>query len=206
MSATTLPRNEVRPDYYPTPPWAARAIMPTIRKRLATRDRMHGSVPRPERWMVLDAGCGDGNILAELRAAMPSAMIEGVDFDATLVASARARGLPATECNFFSLRSGPWHAIAMNPPFSDGLRFVAHAIELVRPHGGFVVALLRLPWLAGACRADFHREHGSDLYVLPKRPDFTGGGGDRTEYAWYVFGGQPGPGGRWTLLDCEGAQ
>lgn len=203
MSATTLPRNEVRPDYYATPQWCVRAILPTIRKRLSTLDRARGGVPKPEQWALLDAGCGDGNILRELVSAFPESLCEGVDSDPALLDTARLRNLPVTECDFLSIKAGPWHAVVMNPPFSDALRFVSHAIDLVQPQGGFVVALLRLPWLAGANRLAFHREHGSDIYVLPKRPDFTGGGGDRTEYCWFVFRGEPGFGGRWTLLDCK---
>jgi hypothetical protein len=26
-----------------------------------------------------------------------------------------------------------------------------------------------------------------DIYVLPNRPDFSGGGGDSCEYAWFVW-------------------
>lgn len=50
-------------------------------------------------------------------------------------------------------------------------------------------------------RADFHRRHPSDVFVLPRRPSFTGGGTDATEYAWFVWG--PGRGNRWYVLTID---
>jgi hypothetical protein len=38
---------------------------------------------------------------------------------------------------------------------------------------GTVALLLRLNWLGSQERAMFHREHPSDILLLPKRPEFT---------------------------------
>ena len=71
-----------------------------------------------------------------------------------------------------------------NPAFSLATGFVPWALTRAR----IVVLLLRLNFLASAKRAPFFHEHPPSLYVLPNRPDFTGDGGDMTEYAWFAWG------------------
>jgi hypothetical protein len=90
--------------------------------------------------------------------------------------------------------------VIMNPPFSLGLSFVEYALSHTR-RGATIVALLRLAFLEGQGRAELHRKHPSDVYVLPKRPSFTGKGTDSSAYGWFVWG--PGRGGRWQVLDIQ---
>jgi hypothetical protein len=72
------------------------------------------------------------------------------------------------------------------------------------PDCGTAAFLLRLNWLGGQARAAWHRANPCDVYVLPRRPSFTGKGTDATEYAWMVWG--TGRGGRWSVLEVEGAR
>jgi hypothetical protein len=51
--------------------------------------------------------------------------------------------------------------------------------------------LLRINFIATQERAGFMRAHTPSLYVTPRRPDFTGGGGDGTEYAWFGWDNNP---------------
>ena len=55
--------------------------------------------------------------------------------------------------------------------------------------------LLPLAFVCSEERRQFNREHPADIYILQKRPSFTGKGSDLTDVAWYVWG--PGRGGRW---------
>ena len=81
------------------------------------------------------------------------------------------------------IRSGSFSVCLTNPPYQDAHRFVVQALTQCDT----VVMLLRLNWLASAERRDWLAEHTPDVYVLPNRPDFTGDGGDATEYAWMVW-------------------
>jgi hypothetical protein len=102
-------------------------------------------------------------------------------------------------CDALTESSTLWAAdvIIMNPPYKLAMEFVEHAIE----SAGVTVCLLRLAFLASQKRAAFWREHPADVYVLPKRPSFTGGGTDSTDYAWFVWSPLQEAGNRWFILD-----
>jgi hypothetical protein len=75
----------------------------------------------------------------------------------------------------------PYEVVMTNPPYSLAQEFIEACFPLAR----HVVMLLRINFLASEARAGFMRAFPPDIYVLPNRPDFTGGGGDSTEYAWF---------------------
>lgn len=73
-----------------------------------------------------------------------------------------------------------------NPPYSLAEDFVRHAYGLY-PNAELVF-LLRLAFLSTERRLKLWRHIGvPDIYVLPNRPSFTGGGTDSTDYAWFVW-------------------
>jgi hypothetical protein len=82
---------------------------------------------------------------------------------------------------FFGRR---WDVVITNPPFSLAFEFVKQALE----HAPVVVLLLRINWLGSQDRRDWLKAHRPAVHVLPNRPDFTGEGGDATEYAWLIWG------------------
>ena len=182
MSSTNRGGQRHPDDYYVTPAWATAAILPHI--------SLQGDVP-----IVLDPGCGDGAILRICGARWPRATLLGYDIEDRGCVQAVIRD---------ALSPASWgrpDLIIVNPPFSLAMQFLARALREVAP-GGEVVFLLRLAWMAGQRRAIFHRAHPSDVYVLSRRPSFTGRGCDSADYAWFAFG--PGRGGRWQVLDCNG--
>lgn len=74
-----------------------------------------------------------------------------------------------------------------NPPYKKAQEHIEHAMYLLRPMGilGF---LLRLNFLSSKGRFSFfQRLPPWRVYVLVDRPDFTGEGGDATEYAFFVW-------------------
>jgi predicted RNA methylase len=178
-------------DFYRTPAEAVRAILPYLGR------------PRT----IVDLGCGDGAIGEVLVQQLgDTTTVIGVEIDPSRAASAEACGpydrvdvrdvllwKPAAIDRTFDLA-------ILNPPFRHAEAFVECALSLVR-HGGTVAALVRLGWLAGQKRAAFHRAHPCDVHVFSRRPSFTGGGTDSSEYAWLVYG--LGRGGRWSLLESE---
>jgi len=75
--------------------------------------------------------------------------------------------------------------IVTNPPFSIAKEFADHAIS----RADHVYMLLRLNFLGSRKRKEWWKanEPGA-LFVLSERPDFTGGGGDACDYAWFYWG------------------
>ncbi len=70
-----------------------------------------------------------------------------------------------------------------NPPYKDAQRHVEHALDVSGRH---VAMLLRLGFLAGQKRGRELWELWPPrcVWVLSKRPSFTGGGTDSTDYGW----------------------
>lgn len=64
--------------------------------------------------------------------------------------------------------------------------------------------LLRLNFLGSQRRAAWLRAWTPDVYVLPRRPSFTGRGTDSCEYAWCVWHeDRRGPRGSVEVLELE---
>jgi len=71
-----------------------------------------------------------------------------------------------------------------NPPFSLAQEFIKKALK----HADTVIMLLRLNFLGSQKRNKFWIENEPDaLFILSKRPSFTGKGTDSAEYAWFVW-------------------
>lgn len=183
-------------EWYRTPSSCVDAIVP------------HLGLPRS----TIDLGCGDGAIGKALRAHWgPGCTIDGFEIDAKRAAVARESGcyddiFEGEDGNILTLDTAAFDGadvVISNPAFSHAEGFARQALRLVRP-GGVVAFLLRLGWLASRSRVAFHREHPCDVYVLPKRPSFTGNGkSDSADYFWALWG--LGRGGRWAVPECDPA-
>lgn len=78
-------------------------------------------------------------------------------------------------------------AVVGNPPYIRAQEHVQHALYLLRT-GGVLGFLLRINFLATQGRYRFFRRFPPwRVYVLAERPDFTGDGGDATEYAFMAW-------------------
>ena len=131
---------------------------------------------------VLDAGAGSGNIYYEVIKRYPN--VVGVDID--------PKFSPCVTSNYleYGLDYG---TTIMNPPFSLWMEFVQHA----RKNSEHVLALGRLDMLSSVKRHDFMRDTHPNVYVLSRRPSFTGDGAtDSRSYAWFEWPGE----GRWEVL------
>ena len=74
--------------------------------------------------------------------------------------------------------------IITNPPFSIAQEFIEHSMSLAPT----VIMLLRINFLGSQKRYSFWQQFPPDgLYILSKRPSFTGTGTDATDYAWFVW-------------------
>ena len=182
MSATNrnLPGNERKSeDYYSTPAWVTKAILPHINLR----------------GPVLDPCCGDGAILDQL----PTFGI-GIEINKERSEIAGQKHLVIYGSALDHSQQWPiCNTIITNPPYVSALPFILRAIAQGFDDIGDCAFLLRLNFLGSKKRAEFHKNHPSDIFVLPQRPSYTGDGAtDATEYAWFVWG--PNRGNRWQIL------
>lgn len=175
MSATNRGGKRSPADFYATPEWCVRRLLDAI------------DLPGGE-W--LEPAAGDGAIIratarpdvnwsawelrSEERAALCNALPKDrVHIEDFLEASAAGR-----------LGNRRYSVAITNPPFRLAQDFIDSCLQCADQ----VVMLLRLNYLASKSRWDFMSGHTPDVYVLPSRPSFTGGGTDSIEYAWFVWG------------------
>lgn len=86
--------------------------------------------------------------------------------------------------DFQSMR---YDAIISNPPYLLAQEFVEKSMRLLVPHG-LCVFLLRINFLGSQKRTAFWKAYPlTELIVHSRRPSFTGGGNDSTEYAHFVW-------------------
>lgn len=181
-------------EFYRTPAWATRAILPLLGRPSTT----------------IDLGCGDGAIGKALRDAWgDGCAIDGWELDPKRALAATHATTDAgvqvyndvLEDDLLKIDPADYAGndlIISNPPYSHAEAFARVALQLVRP-GGLVAFLLRLAFVEGQKRVAFHREFPSDVHVLAARPSFNGMGTDSAAYAWFVWG--LGRGGRWSVLE-----
>jgi hypothetical protein len=189
MSSTNRGGQRHNDDFYATPAWCTLAILPHL---VVMRDGP-----------VLDPFCGDGAILRAVVGSGRSELdgVRGIEIDGDRAKSAKP-WVGWIACRDAFSPDHSWcitgQTVLTNPPYSLAEKAVRRALYEVGPDGE-VAFLLRLAFLASAKRADLHRMHPSDVYVLSRRPSFTyDGKTDSTDYAWFVWG--PGRGGRWSIL------
>jgi hypothetical protein len=85
--------------------------------------------------------------------------------------------------DFFEWDAGT-DLILSNPPFSIAQDFIDHSLE----HSNTCIMLLRINYLGSIGRHDWWKSNPpTALFVLSKRPSFTGKGTDATDYAWFVW-------------------
>ncbi len=184
MSSTGRGATRRDGDFYATPSWCV--------------DLLVDALP-PFTGRVVDAGCGEGAILDALVGnAYELDHLLGIERSPQLAAAAAAKSYSVVNADFLTYFDRITHAVIMNPPYKLAKEFIDQAMRLVQLNDGFVAALLRLPFLASQKRRHWWQDNPADVYVLSKRPSFTGKGTDSCDYAWFIWG--PGPRGRVVVL------
>lgn len=162
-------------DFFPTPPWATRALCELLRER---------GVPigGQEVW---DPACGEGHMVGPLQEEFWHA--EGSDvFD-------YGRGYRVRD--FLDPAGHAYRPdwIITNPPFATSLQFALIALPLARAG---VALLVRTAWLAGAERYErlFGPQPPSIVAQFCERVPMTRGRWDpaastATDYAWVIWRG-----------------
>lgn len=144
-------------DFYATPEWCTRAVLPEL---------------APFHTMI-EPGCGNGAIARVVKQFHPDARIFGVDVNEDRLSQARPYLVTGWSRHGSFLDWYPWSErfdIAIgNPPYDLAMDFIRHALTMTNR----VCFLLRVNFLASKERASFHRTHPSHLHILPKRPSFA---------------------------------
>lgn len=204
MSATGRGSARTKLDFYSTPDWATDAILDVI---LPPGGSWTRNPPR-----ILEPAAGDGAIVRRLLArGVPATHIEACEIDRRRATACERAGITTIRGDFLKTNAfgSQWHELVItNPPYRLAEAFAQTALELVRP-GGWVAMLLRLNWLEGQKRTEFHRANRASVYVLPRRPAFGGRKGtDACGYGWFVWGQDHGADkrGRLEFLDVPPAR
>jgi len=179
VSATNRGGKRISGDKYPTPKSALDAISPVFAQLY-------------EGGALLEPSCGAGNVINYLRQALPEAgPWFGVEIDPDFSKSWDQLGDDHKMIgDFLSMDFGAkrWAFVVGNPPYRDGEAFVRKSFELLEEGTGRLLFLLRLNFLGSQKRwqlfLDLPLAH---VFVLSKRPSFTGNGTDATEYAWFLW-------------------
>jgi hypothetical protein len=163
MSSTNRGAERRQDDAYYTPGWA-------VRRLLDVWTPLHGRLVEP--------ACGDGAIICAIGIAL-----DWIGYDIRVVPPSAAIHM---QCDF--LTEAPDNpsvvAVITNPPYCLAEEFIRKSRELYQ--NAELVFLLRLAFLASEKRLQLWRDIGTpDVYVLPNRPSFTGGGTDSADYAWF---------------------
>ena len=199
MTATNRGGERNRDDYYATPLWVTKLILPRLKPKAA------------ERW-IIEPGAGNGSILrAMIEEGFPPERMIGIEAntDRAEQLCTLHRNVTVLPFDYFSpsvqakldamgvLRAP--RIIIGNPPFSKAEEFIVRSIQLAGENG-FVVMLLRLGFLESKKRCQFHKAHPAHVHVLTTRPSFIEGKGtDSTAYGWFIWGdSKPG---RWEILE-----
>lgn len=178
MSSTNRGGKRSPADYYSTPAWCVTRLMEALKlpagewlEPAAGTGAIIRAVPRRDvTWTAWELR---GETRPDLSALIPSSRLNFGDF----LAAQRHGHL-----------EGRRYQVAMtNPPFSLAQDFIDASLAV----SDTVVMLLRLNYLASKGRWEFMRTRTPDVYVLPNRPSFTGGGTDSIEYAWFVWRSTP---------------
>lgn len=171
---------------YTTPAWCVDVLQPHL----------------PTTGIIVDAGCGDGAILARIAEHRIGSQLVGVEIMPDRAAKAAAR-LARVATTAHTIHTGDFlawakseHAdlVIQNPSFGVAEEFFEAAIELTAKTRGTVATLLRASWHIPECRAQFGRRHPFDIGFLRKRPSFAASlkcGGDgpkrRNHCDWAVI-------------------
>lgn len=162
-------------DFYPTPYLLADELAKVLSEHTGGKRCPH----------VLEPSAGSGAFISSIEKSFNKPIVYAVDpyrnIDPNL-----------GHCCFYKEKledhkPKDYDVIIGNPPFSLAQEHVEICLKKLTP-GGICGLLLRLSFLESKKRIEFWKQHPpAYVYVLSERPSFTGGGTDKTAYAFYIW-------------------
>ena len=174
MSATNRGTKRIKSDFYATP-------KDCIQNFLDNYGAINGR--------VLEPSAGNGNI-AEVVKNNGKNTITSVELRSEEVENLRAVSSEVVIGDFLEFKTDEkFDYIIGNPPYSLAQEFLEKCFEIAYEKTR-IIMLLRTNFLESKKRYGFWQKHPVNaLYVLSKRPSFTGKGTDATSYSWFVWDG-----------------
>lgn len=157
MSKTKLPR-KVREDFYETPAYTTKAILPTV-------------MARHKGQTILDPFAGNGAILATILSEYPFVPVGGIELNEARAESCRKRGIVCMTANALTTYTQNQHLVITNPPYSIALEAVKAGLMLA----GGCPAFFLMPFSFRSPkprRAELFREKRPNVHLLADRPSF----------------------------------
>ena len=139
--------------------------------------------------VILEPSAGNGNIIRALKNRGYTNFIEAVELRDNETDELMKLADEVSICDFLKdyHNTYKYDVIIGNPPYSLAQEFIDKSLELLAP-GGRLIFLLRTNFLESKKRFKWWQDKiPSGLYVLSKRPSFTGKGTDATSYSWFIW-------------------
>ena len=192
MSSTNRGAERRENDFYPTPTESVHALLDRVGHKLPI-EREGGL---PARW--LEPAFGDGAIVSACHSRGLVPVWHAIDIRPEPKKAPPGAGLFWQKDYLSSCPDFTYDVIITNPPFSLAKEFIEKSLTGSTANSpgyggvpGFkpvVIMLLRLAMLETVGRASWWQGREPDaIYVLGKRPDFTGSGGDSCAYGWFFW-------------------
>lgn len=179
MSATNRGAKRVDSDFYATPESVVRNFL------------KHHHLQKGD---VLECTAGNGNISKIIKEIYPKMKLDAVELREGEKESLEEIADKVFISDFLEWKPNKnkkYRTIITNPPYSIAQEVIERCFEIADEETE-IIMLLRVNFLGSQKRFDFWQKHPlSSLYVMSKRPSFTGKGTDATEYAWFVWNGEP---------------
>lgn len=138
---------------------------------------------------ILEPSAGNGNIIQALRNKNINGNITAIELREEELSNLNKIGDNVIITDFLNGldHKEKYDYIIGNPPYTYAREFVEKCLSMLNENGKLIF-LLRTAFLESKSRYDFWRDNPlSGLYVMSKRPSFTGKGTDATSYSWFVW-------------------
>lgn len=173
MSATNRGTERKPYDFYATP-------VDVVTNLLNNYDLPKGN--------ILEPSAGNGNVIKALRDKGIQNNITAIEIREEEENNLNILSDKVIIDNFLDWNPDKDYAVIIgNPPYSIAREFIEKCFEIANENT-VIIMLLRTAFLESKSRFEFWQEHPvTELYVLSKRPSFTGKGTDATSYSWFIW-------------------
>lgn len=189
MTKPKLKHVRFKDDAYFTPKTLARAIAFRLRDAFAEEDSESWDAEFDAKYRtnirhILEPSAGDGSFVEAAKSAWPHARITALEPNRISAESPNVRQIRTT-FEAWCTKSREVDLIIGNPPYM----LAEEHVTLARKTGAWVAFLLRLSFLGSQARARTVWASPGLRWLIPisRRPSFTGGGSDASEYAVFVW-------------------
>jgi len=175
MSATNRGKQREKNDFYATPFYAIENLLDKVDLN------EYGE-------KVLEPSAGSGNICRVFKKYYPNKRVTALELRKEEMERLTQCSDEVIIGDYLQIdMKFKYNIIIGNPPYSRAMEFVNKSLEILE-EDGILILLLRTSFLESKKRYDFWQENKlSGLYVLSKRPSFTGKGTDATSYSWFIW-------------------